>query len=83
MNPSTAFSLLYILKIVIPTIIYSFPENISIADDFFLERSLYNDDVYIKYSIIQSIGYCMVLIGISMHKIKNTNKKNSDEIEKS
>ena len=83
MNPSTAFSLLYILKIVIPTIIYSFPENISIADDFFLERSLYNDDVYIKYSIIQSIGYCMVLIGISMHKIKNTNKNISNEIERS
>lgn len=81
MNPSTAFSLLYILKIVIPTIIYSFPENISIVDDFFLERSLYNDDVYIKYSLIQSMGYCMVLIGISMHKIKNSNKNLIDKIE--
>lgn len=72
--PSTAFSFLYILKIVIPTIIYSFPENIYIANDFFLEKSLYNDDVFVKYSIIQSIGYCMVLMGIRILKIKRINK---------
>lgn len=81
LNPSTAFSFLYTLKVVLPTIIYSFSENIYIADDFFLERSLYNDDVFIKYTIIQSIGYCMVLIGIGMHKIKSTNNDVADEIE--
>lgn len=83
LNPSTAFSLLYILKIVIPTIIYSFPENIYMADDFFLERSLCNDDVFSKYAIIQSIGYCVVLVGISMYKMKRTNKIDIDEIERS
>ena len=73
-NPSTAFSFLYVLKIVIPTIIYSFPDNIYIANDFFLEKSLCNDDVFVKYSIIQSIGYCMVLIGISIYKKKRIRK---------
>ena len=70
--PSTAFSFLYILKIVIPTVIYSFPENIPIADEFFLEKSLCNDDVFIKYTIIQSIGYCMVLIGIRTFKTRRS-----------
>lgn len=78
-NPSTAFSFLYILKVVIPTIIYSFPENIYIANDFFLEKSLYNDEVFIKYSVIQSIGYCMAIIGIGIHKIKRINKNVIDE----
>lgn len=64
LNPYNAYTLLYILKIVVPTLIYSSAENVSIADDYFLEGALYNDAVFLKYTVLQSIGYCCVLFGL-------------------
>ena len=68
LNPSTAFSFLYIIKIVLPTIIYSNIDNVSYADNLFLKKSLLNDDVFFKYTLIQSLGYCMVLLGLRIFK---------------
>ena len=69
--PPTAFSFLYTIKIVIPTIIYCFNANIRIANDVFLEKSLSNDDVFFKHAILQSIGYYMVLCGMKFICLKN------------
>ncbi len=84
LNPAIAFTVLYILKIVIPTIVYSYLPNVPIAGYFFLEASLYDDEVFFKYTIVQSIGYCMVLCGISMIKIKKrraTMGKSTDRLK--
>lgn len=72
-SPSFAFSFLYVFKIVFPTIVYCFPENIPIAGNFFFEKSLQNDEVFFKYTLLQSIGYCLVLCGIKMFELKESN----------
>lgn len=69
--PPTGFTYLYIIKIVIPTITYCFVSNVYIANSTFLERSLSNDSVFLKYTILQSIGYCMVLLGMRFINTKN------------
>lgn len=66
LNPYNAYTFLYILKIVLPTLIYSVSDNISIADHFFLERSLADDEVFLKYCVLQSAGYFLILSGIRL-----------------
>ncbi|WP_206513664.1 hypothetical protein, partial [Butyricimonas faecihominis] len=55
-----------IVKIVLPTIIYAIPTNISIVDDIFLKNALYSDTSFFCYIILQSLGYVLVLLGIKV-----------------
>ena len=64
--PHNAYTLLYLVKIVLPTIIYAIPTNISIVDDIFLKNALYSDTSFFCYIILQSLGYVLVLLGIKV-----------------
>lgn len=64
--PLNLYTFLYAIKIVLPCMVYSNPENIPIADDFFLERALQSDESFYKYACLQSLGYCLVLLGLKI-----------------
>ena len=61
--PKTAFTFLYVIKVIIGVFYLSNPETIT-EENLFLRYAVLDDDIFIKYCVLQSISYFLVLFGI-------------------
>ena len=63
LSPINLITGLYIIRIMIPTILYCFPENYQNLSNLYLLRAVSSDGCYLLYSILQLIGYYLICLG--------------------
>lgn len=73
-SPKNAFTFLYFFDVVLSVLKITPVANID-EDNFFLYSSLVDDSSFLKYCILQSVSYILVLFGINsvQKRIKNKN----------
>lgn len=64
--PTNLFSMMYLIKILIPTLIYYWHDNIQSIGNAFLFDAVSDSHTYFKYCILQTLSYYLVIIGIGI-----------------
>ena len=63
-SPINVFSILYFIRVMIPTIIYSGMSSVDRISDNYLHESVISNDNYFFYSVLQTICYFFVVLGL-------------------
>lgn len=64
--PSNLYSVLYLITILIPTLIYAGNDSIAQLSNKYLRDAVSDDSIYLQYTILQTISYYLVLLGIGL-----------------
>ncbi|MBI5995331.1 O-antigen polymerase [Clostridium perfringens] len=73
--PENIITFLYIIRIMIPTIMYAFESNIELISYPYLKEAVSSDTIYISYSIIQVIGFFLTILGTKIVGKRHNNNK--------
>ena len=78
-SPKTAFSFLYILKVVLSVLELTNVNGLRFdEDDGFLYFAIIDDNVFFNYCILQSISYVLILVGIDSVQKRTRNSQISN-----
>ncbi len=72
LNPSNLFSLLYIITILIPTVIYAGGVTPALLSNAYLRDAVSDDSVFLLYCVLQTVSYYLVLFGIGVRLEEST-----------
>lgn len=64
--PTNLYSLLYIVTIMIPTIIYAGDTSAALLTNGYLREAVSDNAIYLTYTVIQTVGYHLVLFGMGL-----------------
>ena len=73
--PVNVYTLLYIINIMIPVIIYSTNSGSAALGNEYLKVAVRNDNVFYLYVLLQVISYFLVIIGTRIHLFVGIRKK--------
>ena len=65
--PTNVFSLIYFMTILLPTLLFSIEKNIAVIGNSFLRMAVESDSLFLKYCILQTCCYYLVLLGTTLH----------------
>lgn len=64
--PTNLFSIIYTIKITIPTILYYSQYNVKFISNLYLYNSVIDSNIYFRYCLLQTISYYFVLFGMGL-----------------
>lgn len=76
MSPINVFTLLYFIRILIPTVLYADRDIARQISVDYVRNAVLNDSDYLVYALLQTFGYFLVIFGTKL-VIKKTNSYDS------
>lgn len=64
LKPANAFTVIYLIKVIIPAVLFSSLSIVEGISDSYVRSAVASNDTYLSYSILQTISYFCVLLGI-------------------